>query len=60
MGKYIKLCVDMMGAIERKIVTLDDGEYLIEQCEISYCPWCGKELLNYEKVAMGDLESESE
>jgi hypothetical protein len=56
--KYIKLCTDMLGSIEAGTIQLLDGGYYIKGCEISFCPFCGKELLNYEKVAMGDIESE--
>jgi hypothetical protein len=56
--KYVRLCVDMLGAIESKMVELSDGEYMIFNVEISFCPFCGKKLQNFEKIARGDLESE--
>lgn len=56
--KYIKICVDMIGAIEMGMVVLSDGEYLIQDTEIAYCPFCGKKLLNSDKVAMGEIEGD--
>ena len=52
----IVLCCDMLGAIEREIIILDNGEFVIkgEDIEIEFCPWCGRKLVNYEKRAMGD------
>ena len=60
-AKYIELCVDMLGAIELRDVKLDDGQYLFGEngIEMSYCPFCGKELVNWESVAMGDLEPDA-
>jgi hypothetical protein len=65
MTKTVEICVDMLAAIEHKYITLDDGEYLIynpEECcvELSYCPFCGRELINYERLAMGDIPNKDD
>ena len=60
MTKYVRLCVDMMGAIEMKIIKLRDGAYAISknETEISYCPWCGTELVDWERLATSVTEVE--
>ena len=56
--KYIKICVDMLGAIELRDVKLDDGQYLFGEngIEMTYCPFCGKELVDWISVARGESE----
>ena len=52
MKKYVKLCIDMMIAIEMGEIRLEDGTYQLGQgLEIDYCPWCGDKLVNWEKLA---------
>jgi len=54
------VCGEFMSAIEFGYIFLLDGQYVQyllpgqrdEYIEISYCPFCGRELINYEKDAM--------
>jgi len=41
-------------------VKLDGGQYLFGEngIETTYCPFCGKELVDWISVAMGQAESE--
>ena len=47
--KTITLCADMMQALEAKAVTLDCGKFTIDYYRtISYCPFCGRKLEEWE------------
>lgn len=58
MSKYVEVCVDLLQAIELKTVELYDGNFIINDRVILYCPWCGKKLPEYINVWIRNDEAD--